>query len=108
MEVRMTSSQVTFLWPFQLNGFDDIQAPGTYTVTVEQERLDSLTVEGWRQTSASFRLPHDGVVEHVAIDMADLGAALLRDRDPQLGPPAASFAKPAKARAVLHLRSARP
>jgi hypothetical protein len=108
MEVRMTSSQVTFLWPFQLNGFDAIQAPGTYTVTVEQERLDALTVEGWRQTSASFRLPHDGVIEHVAIDMADLSAALLRDRDPQLGPPAAAFAKPAKTRAVLHLRSARP
>ena len=108
MEVRMTSSQVTFLWPFRLNGIDDIQAPGTYTVTVEKERLDSLTVEGWRQTSATFCLPHDGAVEHVAIDMTDLSAALFRDRDLQQGPPAASFAKPAKTRAILHLRAARP
>jgi hypothetical protein len=110
MEVRMTSSQVTFLWPFRLNGFDDIQAPGTYTVTVEKERLDSLTVQGWRQTSATFRLPHNGVVEHVAIDMADLSAALMHDRDPQMGPPVAPFApstNPAKTREVLHLRARR-
>jgi hypothetical protein len=104
MDVRMTSSQVTFLWPFRLNGFDDVQAPGTYTVTVEKERLDSLTVQGWRQTSVMFRLPHDGVVEHVAIDMANLGAALMHDRDPQMGPPAAPAANPARPREILHLR----
>jgi hypothetical protein len=108
MEIRMTSSQVTFHWPFRLNGFDDIQAPGTYTVTVEKERLDSLTVQGWRQTSATFRLPRDGVVEHVAIDMADLNAALMHDRDPQMGPPTAPSANPAKPRQILHLGMRRP
>ncbi len=105
MEMRMTSSQVTFHWPFRLNGFDDIQAPGTYTVTVEKQRLDTLSVQGWRQISATFRLPHDGVVEHVAIDMADLSAALMHDRDPQMGPRAAPASNPARPREVLHLRA---
>jgi len=110
METQMTSSQVTFQWPFRLTGFDDMQAPGTYTVTVEKERLDSLSVQGWRQISATFRLPHDGVVEHVAIDMAELDKALLLDRDPQFGPP---FAPPTSAlkkhgREILHLGRTRP
>jgi hypothetical protein len=107
MEGRMTSSQVTFLWPFRLNGFDDVQPPGTYTVTVEKERLDTLTVPGWRQISATFRLPHNGVVEHVAIDMADLSAALMHDRDPQMGPRTAPAAHPVKTRETLHLRAKR-
>ena len=107
MEVCMTSSQVTFLWPFRLNGFDEVQPPGTYTVTVEKERLDTLIVPGWRQTSATFRLPHNGVVEHVAIDMADLSAALMHDRDSQMGPRTAPAANPARPREILHLRARR-
>jgi hypothetical protein len=105
METRMTSNQVTFHWPFRLRCLDDVQAPGTYTVTTESERLDTLTVQAWRQVSATLRLAHDGVVEHVAIDMADLDNALLHDRDPQLGPPNAPPAEKPKARAreILHL-----
>jgi hypothetical protein len=105
METRMTSNQVTFHWPFRLKGLDEIQAPGTYTVTVEKEQLDTLTVQAWRQVSATLRLAHDGVVEHVAIDMAELNDALLRDHDPQLGPPNAPPAEKTRTRAreILHL-----
>lgn len=105
METRMTSEQVTFRWPFRLEGLDEVQAPGTYTVTTEMERLDTLTVQAWRRISATFRLAHDGVVEHVAIDMAELNEALLRDCDPQLGPPNAPPARKTKARIreTLHL-----
>ena len=110
MEMRMTSNQVTFRWPFRLKGFDEIQAPGTYTVTVEKERLDTLTMQAWRQVSATLRLAHHGVVEHVAIDVAELNHALLRDRDPQLGPPNAPPADRTRNRTrdILHLRSNRP
>ena len=79
MEFRTASSQVTFHRAFQLKGVEGLQPPGSYTLTVEEEKLDTLSVDAWHRTSATLHIPLGGAIEHAAIDMDDLRAALARD-----------------------------
>ena len=88
METRTTSHKVTFAKPFSIAGLD-LQPAGTYTVTLMEEQLDTLSVVGWRQVAATLEIRHGGEAEHVAIDMQDLRDALLRDSDQSTDPPAA-------------------
>jgi hypothetical protein len=79
MDTRSTSSQITFRRPFRLNGVDGLQPAGSYTLTVEEEKLDTLSVDAWRQTSVTLYVPQGGAIDHAAISMKDLQAALARD-----------------------------
>src|SRR6185369_4192670 len=60
MDTRSTSSQITFRRPFRLSGVDGLQPAGSYTLTVEEERLDTLSVDAWRRTSATLYVPQGG------------------------------------------------
>ena len=82
MDTRSKSSQITFRRPFRLNGVDGLQPAGSYTLTVEEEKLDTLSVDAWRQTSVTMYVPQGGAIDHAAISMKDLQAALARDTSP--------------------------
>lgn len=85
MDKRSTSSQITFRRPFRLDGVEGLQPAGSYTLTVEEERLDTLTIDAWRQTSATLYVPQGGAIDHAAISMEDLQAALVHDVSPDEG-----------------------
>ncbi len=82
MERRTTTETVIFRHAFRLTGFDRDEAPGIYTVEVEQEALDSLTLIGWRHIATTMKLRRHGATECVAIDPAELLEARDRDKDP--------------------------
>jgi hypothetical protein len=82
MERRFTSETIVFRRPFRFSGFDHAEGPGVYTVEVEQEALDSLTVIGWRHIATTIRLRRDGATECVPIDPAELCEARSRDQRP--------------------------
>jgi hypothetical protein len=89
MESRATSKTVTFRRPFTLSGLDGIQPPGSYTILIEEEMLDTLAFVGWRQTGRAIVLRRNGGEEHVAIDPQELREALVHDGDQGTDPPAA-------------------
>jgi hypothetical protein len=81
MLTRTSHSQVTFRRPFRLAGMDAVAPAGSYKVDLEEERLDTLTVEAWRQTAAILQITAAGVTEYVTVDPQDLREALKRDGD---------------------------
>lgn len=83
MERRTTVETLIFRHPFRLAGFEREEAAGVYTIEVEQEALDSLTVIGWRHLGTCIRLAHQGATELVPVDPAELREAQERDRDPE-------------------------
>jgi len=101
MDIRSTSSQVIFRRPFRLEGVEGLQPAGSYTLTVEEERLDTLSVESWRRTAATLYVPQGGAIDHAAISMDDLQAALARDALPGTDAPAQQTA-PSPERQILH------
>lgn len=105
MQTRTTSKQVTFTKPFQLAGFDHVQVPGTYTLNLEEEQLDTHSFMGWRQTAATLLLTHGGSTEYIPIDMRELQDALVRDSGQTADPaPASMAARRLRGREFLRLR----
>ncbi len=87
MHRRFTSQTVIFRHPFRLAGFSHDEAAGVYTIEVEQEALDSLTLVAWRHIATTMQLRRDGALEFVPVDPAELTQAWARDQHPD---PAAS------------------
>jgi len=81
MLTRTSHLQVTFRRPFRLAGMDAVAPAGIYKFDLEEERLDTLTVEAWRQTAVVLQIAAAGVTEHVTVDPQDLREALERDGD---------------------------
>ena len=84
MERRFTTETVIFRHPFRLAGFGHDEAPGIYTIEIEEEALDTLTVVGWRHIATTLRLRRHGATECVSIDPAAFREARDRDRDPDV------------------------
>ena len=82
MTTRTSHSQVTFRRTFRLQGMDAPAPAGRYRMALEEERLDTQTIEAWRQTAVILQITTAGVTEHVAIDPQQSRDALLRDADP--------------------------
>jgi len=82
MERRITTETVIFRHPFRLPGFDYEEPPGIYTVEVEQEALDSMTLIGWRHISTTMMLRRHGATECVLVCPMDLLEARDRDKEP--------------------------
>lgn len=108
METRTTHSTVTFRRPFKLAGMDGIGPAGSYSVDTEEEKLDTLTFEGWRQTAVIFQMPRAGVTEYLAIDPQELRDALARDGTVLPEAPTASGDRSRRVRDQPRLRSQRP
>ena len=73
------STTVTFVRPFMLDGFDELQRPGSYVVDTEQELIDSPSVAAWRRISTVMQLNRHGGTEYVPIDPDEMSEALNRD-----------------------------
>ena len=76
---RVISTTVTFVRPFMLDGFDELQRPGSYVVDTEQELIDSPSVAAWRRISTVMQLNRHGGTEYVPIDPDEMSEALNRD-----------------------------
>ena len=102
MPSRTSHSHVTFRRPFRLAGMDTSAPAGRYKVALEEEQLDSLTVEAWRQTFVTLQIASAGATEYLNVDPMDLRDALLRDGDDSVDPIAS--VPGARLREVLKLR----
>ena len=89
VENRITTRLVSFRNPFILSGLDCPQPPGTYTVRMEEEMLDTVSFIGWRQTGCFILLPQAGGMEHASVDPQELREALVNDGDQGTDPPSA-------------------
>jgi hypothetical protein len=92
---RVISTTVSFARPFILDGFDELQRPGSYVVDTEQELIDSPSVTAWKRTSTVIRLNRHGATEYLPISPDQLSGALNRDgaqHDPA-GPVSSASAK---------------
>ena len=56
MDVRATWSKITFPKAFVLPGSETIFAPGEYDLVIEEERLQGLTFNAYRRTSAFLQV----------------------------------------------------
>jgi hypothetical protein len=84
MDLRTTTSTVTFSHPFELPGHDGELPAGTYELVIEEEPLLGLSFEAYRRT-ASYLLvrgqaENRGATEMRLVDPKDVEAALGRDR----------------------------
>lgn len=101
MPTRTSHSRVTFRRPFRLAGMDAAAPAGIYKVDLEEERLDTLSVEAWRQTAVILQVTSAGITDHVTVDPQELRDALLRDGDDTIDPAAPPLQK---MRNILRLR----
>ena len=108
METRVTRKAVTFTKPFRLAGVEQIQPPGTFTLTLEEEQLDVLSFVAWHQVAATLQLTRGGTTEYFAVDMQDLRDAMLRDTGQSTEPPAAPAVAAQSSRIQGMLRSRQP
>ena len=76
---RQSSTTVTFMRPFVLDGFEELQPAGSYAIDIEEELLDTLLSPVWKRTSTAMRLRRHGAIEQVPIDPEQLKEALVRD-----------------------------
>jgi hypothetical protein len=87
MKTRITTRTVVFSRPFVLNEADGEQCPGIYTVETEEEPLDVMSVSAYRRVSSVMNRydlhASSGLIRFVAIDPAELDAALARDAMPR-------------------------
>ena len=85
MMTRVTSKTVVFSRPFVLNESDGEQPPGIYTVETEEEPLDIVSISAYRRVSTVMQRydlhATGGFIRFVAIDPAELDAALVRDAE---------------------------
>ena len=102
MPSRTSHSHITFRQPFRLAGMDAWAPAGRYKVDMEEERLDTLTVQAWRQTAVTLHVTSAGATDYLRVDPVALREALLRDGDDGIDP---TVAVPrARLREVLRLR----
>jgi hypothetical protein len=78
MVTRMLSQIVTFRRPFVLDGFDQIEPAGTYTVDTEEESLDDVSFPVWKRNATVMHILHANETAYVKIDPEDLRKALER------------------------------
>ncbi|MES2471565.1 MAG: hypothetical protein V4601_01865 [Pseudomonadota bacterium] len=107
METRTTHSAVIFRHPFQLAGMDGMAPAGSYRLDMEEEKLDTLTFESWRQTAVILQVPRAGVTEYLPIDPQELRDALARDVAIQPQAPGLLVERNRRLRGVLRLRTQR-
>ena len=102
MQLRTSHSHVTFRRPFRLAGMDTWAPAGRYNVSLEEEQLDSLTVNAWRQTALTLQVTSAGATDYLSVDPVEMRDALLRDGDDSIDP---TIPVPrARLREVLRLR----
>ena len=93
---RQSSATVTFTCPFILDGFEQLQPAGSYTLDIEEELLDTLLSPVWKRTSTTIRLRRHGALEQVPVDPERLKEALARDAAQEPPTPLSSSSRQAR------------
>ena len=57
MNLRTTSRTITFARPFSLDGLDETQPAGTYTVQTDEEPIEGLSFLAYRRVATVIFLP---------------------------------------------------
>ena len=78
MTRRTTSALVTFRSSFTLPSWDESWPAGDYTVTTDEELLDT-SFPAYRRISTMITLERGAVTHHVEIDPLELVAAMEQD-----------------------------
>ncbi len=85
MSTRTKHSTVHFSAPFALRGVDEIQPPGEYAIDEDEELIDGISWLAYRRVATFIHLPaltsNSRTSQLIAIDHAELEAALQQDRD---------------------------
>jgi hypothetical protein len=83
MTQRTSHKSVTFTRPFSLNGIDEVQPAGTYTVETQEDLLHGVSFPAWRRIATLIFLPSRPggtfVEQMVSIDPLELEAAQEKD-----------------------------
>jgi hypothetical protein len=83
MSQRTSHKAVTFIRPFSLDGIDEVQPAGTYTVETREDLLPGVSFPAWRRIATLIFLPSRPggafVEQMVSIDPLELEAAQERD-----------------------------
>jgi hypothetical protein len=83
MSLHTTSKTITFARPFSLDGLDEAQPAGIYTVQTDEEPIEGLSFLAYRRVATVICLPlrRGGTRSFEAIPVAPdaLDAALARD-----------------------------
>jgi hypothetical protein len=79
MPTRMLSRTVTFRRPFVLDGFEQVEPAGPYTVDTEEETLDDVSFPVWKRVATVIHITHGAATHYVRIDPDDLRKAEERD-----------------------------
>ena len=104
MPTRTSHSNVTFRQPFRVTGMDSAAPAGSYDVDLEEERLDTPTVQDWRQTAAILQVKTASITEYVVVDPLALRDAMLRDSEAPIDSAAPQMALRPRTREILRLR----
>jgi hypothetical protein len=85
MSTRTKHSIVHFSAPFALRSVDEIQPPGEYAIDEDEELIDGISWIAYRRVATFIYLPalasNSRRSQLIAIDHAELEAALQQDRD---------------------------
>jgi len=80
MNIRSSTRQVTFAYPFILPGYANPLPAGNYDILIEEELLPGLSFEAYRRTSTHMIVTAQcGLIEMRPITEKDLEAAICRD-----------------------------
>jgi hypothetical protein len=85
MSVRTTTTTVTFVHPFSLNGTVEAYPAGTYTVETDEELLQASSIPAYRRIATLLRLERTtGRVQTQIVETnpVELAGALARDAQP--------------------------
>lgn len=79
MTTRTTTAIVTFRSSFMLPGWDESWPGGEYTVTTDEELLDTSFV-AYRRVSTTIALRKGAVTRYIEVDPIELASAIERDQ----------------------------
>ena len=85
--MRTTRESITFDRPFFLSAVGEVQPAGTYTLEIDEELIEGLSLLAYRRVATTIYLPLPGrgagSVQAVTVDPRELAAA----HDPTRSPP---------------------
>src|ERR1700674_3083324 len=96
MSVRTTTTTVTFVHPFSLNGTVEAYPAGTYTVETDEELLQASSIPAYRRIATLLRLERTTgrvLTEIVQTNPVELAEALARDAQPAETAPQRAYSK---------------
>lgn len=94
MTTRTNNRSVQFARPFALQGLDAMVPAGNYEVETDEALVEGVSFAAWRRTLTVIHIGalsgRPGTTQTLAVDPADLDAALARDGEATAVGPGAS------------------